>query len=84
MLRVLFFARLREALGCASLEVNYGEHCRTLAGLERHLCEQGGDRWTRALGEHNLIRAVNRRVVDAGAALHEGDEVAFYPPVTGG
>lgn len=75
-IQVRYFASLRERMGRAgdSLEAAEG---MTVA-----------DVWARAAGEGplpaNVLSAVNMEYVDAGAAVHDGDEVAFFPPVTGG
>lgn len=82
MIRVLFFASLREQLDCTELQVNAGE-CKTLDELREHLGERGDD-WRRALADPSLQAALNREVASGEAALKGGDEVAFFPPVTGG
>ena len=84
MLRVLFFARIREQLDCASLEVEWGEGVASLDALQAQLAAQRGPLWADVLGQDNIIRAVNQDVVSANCALADGDEVAFFPPVTGG
>jgi sulfur-carrier protein len=80
---VRFFARLREAVGAGHLELPLGRDTATLDALQAHL-QQRGEPWRAALAERNLLRAVNHEVVHTDVALAEGDEVAFYPPVTGG
>jgi molybdopterin synthase sulfur carrier subunit len=84
MVRVLFFAQLREELDCATLEIPWSDRLTDLDALCDALCEQGGERWRRALGRHNIIRAVNQQVAEGNSILNDGDEVAFFPPVTGG
>ena len=84
MLKVLFFARVREDLGCASMEVSWSGEVAGLEALQAHLCEQGGARWTEVLAQDNMVRAVNQAVVEGDCALRDGDEIAFFPPVTGG
>lgn len=84
MLQVRFFARTRDELGCSSLEIPWSEHIATVDGLQQHLCDQGGECWHRVLGQDNMIRAVNHTVVEGDCPLADGDEVAFFPPVTGG
>ncbi|MDO8861899.1 molybdopterin converting factor subunit 1 [Haliea sp. E1-2-M8] len=83
MLRVLFFARVREQVGCDSLELPWSEDRATVHGLLSGLCQRG-PQWQAALGQPNLVVAVNQRVADSAARLQAGDEVAFFPPVTGG
>jgi molybdopterin synthase sulfur carrier subunit len=82
-LQLRFFARVREELDCAALDLPWQPELATLAGLQQVLAQRG-EPWRKVLAQDNLIRAVNHTVVDADTALQPGDEVAFYPPVTGG
>lgn len=86
MIRVLFFASLRERLGCSELQVE-ASACKTLEALRQHLSERG-DNWRGALADPSLQMALNREVVAPESARKDtvasGDEVAFFPPVTGG
>lgn len=84
MLRVLFFARVREQLGCAALELKWPESGMDLDGLQEQLCRERGERWQEVLLQDNMVRAVNQTVVTGNRALCDGDEIAFFPPVTGG
>ena len=84
MLKVVFFARIREQLDCPGLALEWQPEFAQLTGLEAFLARERGERWAEVFGQDNLVRAVNQCVVPAGAALADGDEVAFYPPVTGG
>ena len=84
MLRLRFFASIREQLGRASFELPFAAQCGDVESLIAHL--DGGElpgcgAWLRA---PSTLVAVNRVVSDRGAALADGDEIAFYPPVTGG
>lgn len=81
MITVLFFARLRETLDCGELQLQYSGD---LPGLRDELVRRGGDNWAAALADDNLICAINQEVAGDGAEVKEGDEVAFFPPVTGG
>ena len=83
MLQVLFFARVREALQTDALELPLNSDTHSLEALREHLCQRSGQ-WREILSEPNLLRAVNHAVVHGDQALKDGDEVAFYPPVTGG
>jgi len=84
MLRVLFFASVREQLGCAALEIQWPESGLVLDGLQEQLCHEHGERWREVLAQDNVVRAVNQAVVSGNCALRDGDEIAFFPPVTGG
>jgi molybdopterin synthase sulfur carrier subunit len=82
--KVLFFASLREQLGTAAIDLELPAHVRTVGELRGHLRGRGAA-YEGALGEKRALRmAVNQEMVPASAALRAGDEVAFFPPVTGG
>lgn len=80
MIRVRYFARYREALGRDDERV--GGDFATLDDLRLHLLARGGA-WE-VLGERNLMCARNQELCSLGEPLEEGDEVAFFPTVTGG
>lgn len=84
MLNVLFFAGVREQLGCASLELDWPEAGLDLDALQEQLCAEHGLGWREVLEQDNMVRAVNQVVVTGNRTLCDGDEVAFFPPVTGG
>jgi molybdopterin synthase sulfur carrier subunit len=82
--KVLFFAALREQLGVAGEEIELPAGIATVAALRGHLARRGGA-WQTALAEKKNVRAaVNHDMAKAGAAIRAGDEIAFFPPVTGG
>jgi molybdopterin synthase sulfur carrier subunit len=84
MIEVLFFARIREQLDCASLEREWDDSLGSIDGLRDALIASGGEQWQLVLSEENIICAVNQQVVSGNIELADGDEVAFFPPVTGG
>ena len=79
---VRYFASLREALGPGeTAELPEGS---TVARLREQLAAQGG-RHAEVLAEERLVRsALAQRMCSDDAVIGEGDEVAFFPPVTGG
>ena len=82
--RVLYFAGLRERVGTSAEDVELPAGVSTLAGLRSYLVGRGGA-WQSALEEKRLVRvAVNQNMAHAATAIRAGDEVAFFPPVTGG
>jgi molybdopterin synthase sulfur carrier subunit len=82
--KVLFFANLRERLGTGAEVVEIPDTASTVAGLRLHLVRRGGA-WNDVLGDMKVVRvAVNHDMAAANAPLNPGDEVAFFPPVTGG
>jgi sulfur-carrier protein len=84
MLKVLFFARVKEQLDCAAVDVEWTQDLADLDALQQQLCAQGGSLWQEVLGQENIVRAVNQVITSGNAELADGDEVAFFPPVTGG
>jgi len=81
--KVLYFASLREALGSAGEELALPAGVATLGALRDHLAARGGP-WVALTQTKNLRCAVNQRMVGFDAAVSDDDEVAFFPPVTGG
>ena len=82
--KVLYFAALREQLGTSGEEIELPSGAATVSALRSHLVARGGA-WQSALAEGKLVRmAVNQDMAKASAAIEAGDEVAFFPPVTGG
>ena len=79
---VRYFASLREALGGAeAVEVGEGS---SVGALRDALAARGG-RHAEVLGRQKAVRSARNRVLCAESAiLGEGDEVGFFPPVTGG
>jgi molybdopterin synthase sulfur carrier subunit len=83
-IKVLFFASLREQLGTHAEVVEVPDSASTVAGLRMHLMKRGGA-WHDVLADMKVVRvAVNQDMAAANAPLNPGDEVAFFPPVTGG
>jgi sulfur-carrier protein len=77
-----FFASIREAIGTGSevLETS----ATTLAVLRDELIGRGGAH-AEALARGRAVRvSINQTMADESAALVDGAEVAFFPPVTGG
>ncbi|MBS0847707.1 molybdopterin synthase sulfur carrier subunit [Citrobacter sp. JGM124] len=81
MINVLFFAQVRELVGCDRLEAE--PIYRDVEQLRAALAEKGS-RWALALESGKLLAAVNQTLVSFDTPLKQGDEVAFFPPVTGG
>ena len=81
MITVLFFAQTRELVGLDKLEVE--TQSETAEALRHHLAEQGS-KWALALKAGKLLVAINQSIAPLSASIKDGDEVAFFPPVTGG
>jgi molybdopterin synthase sulfur carrier subunit len=84
MITLLYFARLRETFGVASEELVLPEGVVTLEGVRAVLAARGG-LWAHELAAGRAFRAaVNQDIAGADTPVTDGDEVAFFPPVTGG
>lgn len=83
--RVVYLARLREAFGCASETVEMpGDDASTVGAIVAFLRGRGGA-WAAELAPGRAVRfAVNHRLAKREQAVVDGDEVAVFPPVTGG
>lgn len=82
MIRVLFLAQLREQLGTAGLQVT-AENIVSIAALKQYLVATNPE-WEPFLSNSKLLVAVNHAYAKSDVAIKSGDEVAFFPPVTGG
>jgi molybdopterin synthase sulfur carrier subunit len=84
MIKLVFFARLREDLGTPGESLEPPAGVTTVAALRAHLAQRGGA-WATALAPNRAVRvAINHEMADAATVIRPGDEVAFFPPVTGG
>ena len=82
--KILYFASIREKLGRDAEELELPAEISTISALRSHLRARGGA-WADALAENRLLRtAVNQDMAQPAAAIKAGDEIAFFPPVTGG
>jgi len=82
MIKVLLFAQLREQLNTEQLNLDdFRGNC--VADLKQMLANMG-EQWKSKFSGNNILAAVNQTIVDDKATVRDGDEVAFFPPVTGG
>ena len=84
MLSLVFFASVREKLGVEKEQWEWDAKILTVGQLLAALVEAKGERWGDVLLQSNLLIAVNQEMVGLDMAINDGDEVAFFPPVTGG
>lgn len=83
MIKVLYFARLREQLETESEELEVASGIENVAALTDVLRNRGGV-WSAAFGGATVMAAVNQEMANPKTPISDGDEVAFFPPVTGG
>ena len=81
---ILYFASLREVLGREKEAAELPETVRTVGELRLWLAGRGDARATALAPERAVRAARNHTMVQAAEPLQAGDEVAFFPPVTGG
>ena len=81
MIHIKLFASIRERIGLPSFDLRYNGET-TVAELIVTLVHEG-EKW-QLLQEQDVLVALNQTLCGKDATLKDGDEVAFFPPVTGG
>ena len=81
---ILYFARIKEAVNYSSENIDLPTDIKTVTALKNYLALRG-ENWANLFNGKQVVRAaINHALVDDLAAINAGDEVAFFPPVTGG
>ncbi|WJG11129.1 molybdopterin converting factor subunit 1 [Aliiglaciecola sp. LCG003] len=80
-MKILFFGQLRENLNMAELVI---DTCPDSVAQLRSLLAQKSPVWQQLLNNQNVLVAVNQTLTDDNKTLSVEDEIAFFPPVTGG
>lgn len=83
MIKVVLFASLREDLGVGEVEVDSAGIC-SVTDLIEGLSQRFGELWRETLMAENVLVAINQNMAKNEISVANGDEVAFFPPVTGG
>ena len=87
-IKIKLFSALREALGESEFELALSDITDASAPVDvaaiKELLSQRGADWKEALNQPNLVHSLNHKVVFTDAVVSEGDELAFFPPMTGG
>jgi len=82
--KILLFARLREVHGSDSLEIVDGDCPADVAALREVIADRASADFAEAIRDPNVICAVNQSVARDDTPVGPSDEVAFFPPMTGG
>lgn len=82
-IKVVFFASVRERLGKEGVELDAGD-VATVRDVIARLGEREGEAWQAVTAGEHLLVAVNQTMAEPDHPVSAGDEVAFFPPVTGG
>ena len=84
MTEILYFASLAETLGVKSERLELPPDCRTVADLVALLRTRGEPFDSSFDGSIRILVAINQEMTEADAEINASDEIAFFPPVTGG
>jgi molybdopterin synthase sulfur carrier subunit len=84
LIKVLYFARLKENLNYSTEDIDLPADVTNVAHLKAYLAKRG-EAWANLFsGKQSIRAAIKHALVDDNAQIKDGDEVAFFPPVTGG
>lgn len=84
MIEIKYFARLSESLGVRSEQIEHDPQILTTDDLIKRLISRGGNWIEEFTGDSKILVAINQQMCEPGSQINDGDEVAFFPPVTGG
>lgn len=82
--KVLYFARLKELLGVGEETLELPSEIATVSELKQFLAQRGGQWQQLVCDEGNYLVSINQEFAIGDQLIQSGDEVAFFPPVTGG
>lgn len=84
MATIHYFASVREKLGLATEELELPASVASVDALVDVLIKKHGSDWEKTLRTDAVLVAVNQTVAQNSTAINNSDEIAFFPPVTGG
>lgn len=82
MIKILFFGQLKELLDCSETTIDSCEST-TVNEIKNEL-KTRSKRWADLLADGKVLVAINHTMSMSSDTVNNGDEVAFFPPVTGG
>lgn len=83
MIKLCYFALIRERVGRSSEELELNASIGTISALERFLISRG-EPWDSIFDDGDYLVARNQQMTKSDDAIEDGDEIAFFPKVTGG
>lgn len=83
MINIRYFASLREQFGCDNEQLPWQAEFSDISAVKSHLAERG-ESWQKTLMNPTVLAAVNQQMTSPETVIKDGDEIAFFPPVTGG
>ncbi len=84
MIDLLYFASLREQLATDKEQYETDDQVTTIAELKQQLAQRGGAWAELFTREQGPLCSINQQMASEDSPIKSGDEVAFFPPVTGG
>jgi molybdopterin synthase sulfur carrier subunit len=84
MADILYFASLAETLGMKSEQIELPAECKTIADLVQLLIARGEPFADAFGGSTRILVAINQEMSEPATDITNSDEIAFFPPVTGG
>ncbi len=84
MIKIRYFAKLSESLRVKIEDMEYSEQTEIVDDIIQQLIGRGEPWASEFTGGSKFLVAVNQEMCERDAAVNDGDEIAFFPPVTGG